>query len=106
MVEQLKEGKSLFIILDEILKGTNSADQHSGSKALIEQLIRRKGVGLIATHDLSLGTLSEKYPENLRNQCFEIDIIQDELQFDYQLREGLSQNLNATFLMKKMGITE
>ncbi len=106
MVELLKAGKSLFIILDEILKGTNSADQHAGSKALIEQLIRRKGVGLIATHDLSLGELAGKYPKYLRNQCFEIDIIQEELQFDYQLRQGLSQNLNATFLMKKMGITE
>ncbi len=106
MVELLKAGKSLFIILDEILKGTNSADQHAGAKALIEQLTQRKAVGLVATHDLALGVLSEKYPEHIRNQCFEIEIINDELQFDYQLREGLSQNLNATFLMKKMGITD
>lgn len=106
MVDLLKAGKPLFIILDEILKGTNSADQHAGAKALIEQLIRRKAVGLVATHDLSLGELAEKYPEHIRNQCFEIEIINDELKFDYQLRDGLSQNLNATFLMNKMGITQ
>ncbi len=105
MVDLLKAGKSLFIILDEILKGTNSADQHAGAKALIEQLTQRKAVGLVATHDLSLGVLAEKYPQHIRNQCFEIEIVNDELHFDYQLRNGLSQNLNATFLMNKMGIT-
>jgi DNA mismatch repair ATPase MutS len=105
VIDQLSEGKTIFVILDEILKGTNSADQHTGSQALIEQLIKLKGVGLIATHDLALGELAQKYPQNIQNQCFEIEIIDEELAFDYKLRAGINQNLNATFLMKKMGIT-
>jgi DNA mismatch repair ATPase MutS len=105
LIDTLSKGEIIFIILDEILKGTNSADQHTGSKALIEQLVKLKGVGLIATHDLSLGELANIYPQNIENQCFEIEISGDELQFDYKLRQGLNQHLNATFLMKKMGIT-
>ena len=73
LIDKLSKDEKIFIILDEILKGTNSADQHTGSKALIEQLIKLGGVGLIATHDLSLGKLAKDYPNYIQNQCFEID---------------------------------
>lgn len=105
IIDQLNGQKTIFVILDEILKGTNSLDQHTGSKALIEQLVKLGAVGLIATHDLSLGELENIYPKNIQNKCFEIEIIDQELAFDYKLRDGINQNLNATFLMKKMGIT-
>jgi DNA mismatch repair ATPase MutS len=105
IINELKEGGPLFIILDEILKGTNSKDKEMGSKALVAQLIGLQAVGLIATHDLQLGSLINSFPKNVRNLCFEVDIQKDALFFDYKLREGISQNLNATFLMKKMGIT-
>lgn len=105
IIDQLEAGEKLFIILDEILKGTNSKDKQEGSKALLKQLIRFDAAGLIATHDLSLGELIGEYPENVRNMRFEVEIKNDELVFDYKLKQGISQNLNATFLMKKMGIT-
>lgn len=105
IIDALEDGQKLFVILDEILKGTNSKDKQSGSKALLKQLIRYTSSGLIATHDLSLGELINEYPGNLRNMRFEVEIEDDELVFDYKLKEGISQNLNATFLMKKMGIT-
>jgi hypothetical protein len=105
IMEELKSGEPLFVILDEILKGTNSKDKESGSKALISRLIGLKAVGLIATHDLQLGTLVKIFPDKIKNYCFEVDIKKDELSFDYKLRQGISKNLNATFLMKKMGIT-
>ena len=60
---------------------------------------------MIATHDVSIGELEKEYPESLENLCFEVDIKNDQLFFDYKLRQGISRNLNATFLMKKMGIT-
>jgi len=105
IITSLESGKQLFIILDEILKGTNSKDKQTGSKALLKQLVRYGASGLIATHDLSLGDLILEYPENIRNKRFEVEIQNDELVFDYKLKQGISQNLNATFLMKKMGIT-
>lgn len=105
IILHLEKGEMLFVILDEILRGTNSADKQKGSKALIRQLLNLKASGLIATHDLSLGELADLFPKNVQNQRFEVEIENDELKFDYLLKEGVSQNLNATFLMKKMGIT-
>ena len=105
IIDELKTGRRLFIILDEILKGTNSKDKEMGSKALVKQLIELKAVGIIATHDLQLGGLIKDFPQYINNRCFEVDIHDDKLDFDYKLREGVSQNLNATFLMGKMGIT-
>ncbi|MDH6358220.1 DNA mismatch repair protein MutS [Parabacteroides sp. PF5-9] len=105
IIDRLKAGEELFIILDEILKGTNSIDKQKGSIALMKQLVAYKTCGIIATHDLVLGTLEEEFPEQIKNYRFEADITNDELSFSYLLREGVAQNMNAYFLMKKMGIT-
>ena len=98
-------GFSPFLILDEILKGTNSADKQKGSFDLIRQFMNLRANGIIATHDLLLGELTKQFPDEIRNYCFEADIKNNELSFSYKLREGIAQNMNACFLMKKMGIT-
>lgn len=105
LIDRLKRDQSLFIILDEILRGTNSADKQKGSKALITQLISFHCSGMIATHDLTLGELALRFPEYVSNKRFEVEIQNDNLKFDYLLKDGISENLNASFLMKKMGIT-
>ena len=105
LIDKLENGQKLFVILDEVLKGTNSADKQKGSMALITQLIRLSSSGMIATHDLALGSLADEFPDNVTNKRFEVEIANNELVFDYKLKNGISQNLNATFLMKKMGIT-
>lgn len=105
IIDLLENGQQLFIILDEILRGTNSADKQKGSKALVSQLVRLGAAGMIATHDLTLGDLKKSFPGNIENKRFEVEIVDDELVFDYKLKKGISQNLNASFLMEKMGIT-
>lgn len=104
IIDELKSGRTILILLDEILKGTNSADKQSGSIALIRQLLNYKLVGLFATHDLLLGTLINEFPENIQNLCFEISISGDKMDINYKLAPGVCKNLNASFLMKKMGI--
>ncbi len=104
ILERLKKGEEMFIILDEILKGTNSMDKQKGSFSLVKQLLRLKANGIIATHDLLLGELKQHFPNEISNYCFEADIQNDELTFSYKLREGVAQNMNACFLMQKMGI--
>lgn len=104
IIDLLNQGQQLFIILDEILKGTNSMDKQKGSFDLIRQFMQLKANGIIATHDLLLGSLIKQFPEEIRNYCFEADIKENELIFSYKLREGVAQNMNACFLMKKMGI--
>lgn len=105
IIDRLTNGEQIFIILDEILKGTNSEDKRKGSIALMRQLVSLNGNGIIATHDLELGQLQTEYPEYVKNYCFEADITNDHLSFTYKIREGIAQNMNATFLMRKMGIT-
>ena len=106
ILERLKNGEEMFIILDEILKGTNSMDKQKGSLALLRQLVRLRANGIIATHDLLLGTLADHYPTHVHNHCFEADIRDDQLTFAYRLRSGIAQNMNACFLMQQMGIGE
>ena len=92
-----------FIILDEILKGTNSKDKAVGSKQFVEKLTLSKSTGIIATHDISLCELAEKHLQIL-NYYFDAEIVNDELFFDYTLKTGICKNMNASFLLKKMEI--
>lgn len=104
IIDELESGNRKLILLDEILKGTNSKDKQAGSIALIEQLLHYKSVGLFATHDLMLGELAERFPGQVNNLCFEIQIEGDKMLIDYKLYPGICKNLNATYLMKNMGI--
>lgn len=104
VLERLEMGEQIFVILDEMLKGTNSVDKLSGSKQLVRKLIQFNSVSLIATHDLKLSEMENDFPEQVSNKCFEIRIENDEMVFDYLLSDGVTQTMNATFLMKKMGI--
>ncbi|MBD0823627.1 MutS-related protein [Aestuariibaculum marinum] len=92
-----------FIVLDEILKGTNSTDKAIGSKKFVEKLVASKATGIIATHDLSLCDIEEEL-DAVENYYFDAEIINDELYFDYKLKKGICQNMNASFLLKKMEI--
>lgn len=96
--------EEMFIILDEILRGTNSKDKQKGSLSFIQQLMTLQANGIIATHDLALGELERFFPQKIKNFCFEADIQDNNLTFSYKLREGIAQNMNACFLMKKMGL--
>lgn len=92
-----------FIILDEILKGTNSKDKAIGSKKFIEKLVSSKSTGIIATHDVSLCELATDFSE-IKNYYFDAEISNDELYFDYLFKKGVCKNMNASFLLKKMEI--
>lgn len=104
IVDEIENG-DYFIILDEILKGTNSHDKAIGSKKIVEKLVAQKATGIIATHDLSLCELEKELPE-VKNYFFDAEIINDELFFSYILKKGVCSNMNASFLLKKMEIVE
>lgn len=106
IIEELRAGKKVFVILDEILRGTNSNDKHSGTIGLIRKMAGMNAAGIIATHDLTVSKLAEEYPAYITNKCFESSIVNDELLFDYRLRDGVCTTLSASFLMKKMNIID
>ena len=102
IVDSIKTEK-YFVILDEILKGTNSKDKASGSKQFVEKLTQSKSTGIIATHDVSLCELEQQFT-TIKNYYFDAEIYNDELHFDYTLKSGICKNMNASFLLKKMDI--
>lgn len=104
IIDQLKKDR-YFIVLDEILKGTNSTDKAIGSRKFLEKLVASHSTGIIATHDLSLCEVAKKLP-SVENHYFDAQIIDDELFFDYKFKDGICQNMNASFLLKKMEIVD
>jgi len=96
--------EKIFILMDEILRGTNSFDKHTGSSALIRQLISYNAVAVLATHDTDLGKMQDDLPGSVSNFHFDAAVREGELYFDYQLRDGICRSLNASLLMKKIGI--
>ena len=104
ILKRLESGQKLFIILDEILKGTNSKDKQRGSVALMKRLLELGSNGVIATHDLVLGTLADRFPGKIENNRFEAEIRGNNLTFSYRMQPGIAQNMNACFLMRRMGL--
>jgi DNA mismatch repair ATPase MutS len=98
------ESKKCFVLLDEILRGTNSDDKRNGTIEVIKKMIAKNAIGAIATHDLEVCLTTNLFPNILANKCFEVEIVNNDLVFDYKLRDGICQNKSASFLMKKMGV--
>ncbi len=104
IIEMVNAKEKVLILLDEILRGTNSLDRHTGSVALLKQLIHHNAPGVIATHDLQLASLVEEFPDDIHNYHFDVQVQDDELFFDYKLKPGICDSLNASILMRKIGI--
>jgi len=103
LLDLVEQGKPVLYFLDEILKGTNSADRHKGAVALINQLSTLNVTGFVSTHDLALGELSKDL-EKVSNFSFESIISDGNIEFDYKIRPGICQSFNACELMRQMGI--
>jgi DNA mismatch repair ATPase MutS len=104
IIHRLRTGEPSLVLIDEILRGTNSEDKTYGSEQFIRRLIQYQCLSLFATHDLSLGQLEQELPGIVANYCFESTIEDGNLHFDYRLQRGIARNRNASFLMKKMEI--
>jgi DNA mismatch repair ATPase MutS len=104
LMQKSEQHANSFVILDELLKGTNSVDKLNGSLKFLEKIKNLSISGIIATHDLGLGELAEKYPDNFSNYCFEIKIDGDNISYDYKIEPGISKHMNATLLMQRMNL--
>lgn len=105
IIQYLQQNKApALVLIDEILRGTNSEDKTHGSEQFIKKLLQYHCLTMFATHDLSLSILEQELPGQLSNYCFESIIRDGELIFDYTLQRGVAKNRNASFLMQKMEI--
>jgi len=100
----LNQGKAAFVLLDEILRGTNSDDKRRGTRLFLEKISHTNAKGVIATHDIDIADMAEKNPRIFRDLYFESKFEHGELHFDYKLRSGVCTTPNATELMRAHGI--
>jgi len=101
LIETCRQNRHTLIILDEILKGTNSLDKLNGSRLFLQSVSALPITGIIATHDLALSKMQQEHPDRFHNYCFEIQL-SDEITYTYRLSEGVAQNQNATYLLKNI----
>lgn len=101
LIETCRQNCHTLIILDEILKGTNSLDKLNGSRLFLQSVSALPITGIIATHDLELSKMEQEYPDSFHNYCFEIQL-SDEITYTYRISEGVARNQNATYLLKNI----
>ena len=99
LLESCRQAPRTLIILDEILKGTNSLDKLNGSRLFLQAVAKLPVTGIIATHDLELSKMEDDDPEHFHNWCFEIELA-DDITYTYKITRGVARNQNATFLLK------
>ncbi len=105
ILESVREDNNVLLLLDELLRGTNSADKAKGSMAITRELINHKVPAVIATHNLELAEMQKKYPDQITNYFFDIIIDQNnKMKFDYKLKPGVCNTFNASLLLKEIGI--
>lgn len=106
IVGLIATGTPYIVLLDEILRGTNSDDKRMGTLAFFKKLKDYNCLAILATHDLVIGKLEEQFPAHYSNYCFESELRGADLHFDYKLRRGVSASTNATYLMKSLGLID
>ena len=99
LLEYCRTHRHTLIILDEILKGTNSLDKLNGSRMFLEAVSRMPVSGVIATHDLELSRMADDETGRFGNWCFEISLA-DEITYTYKITPGVARNQNATHLLR------
>jgi hypothetical protein len=105
ILDTSREDNNTLLLLDELLRGTNSADKAKGNMAITRELIRHQIPSIIATHNLELADMENHYPENIKNYFFDITITDlGKMMFDYKLKPGVCNTFNATLLLKEIGI--
>ncbi len=104
ILDHTKADKHSFVLVDEMLRGTNSRDKYLGSKVFIKALIKQETPGFIATHDLQIAELETDFPHELRNFHFDIQIKNDEMYFDYKIKTGECKTFNASILLNAIGL--
>jgi len=103
ILDKLQERAPTLVLIDEMLRGTNSRDKLYGSIGITRKLINSDAYAMIATHDIKLAEMGSD-DDRIANYYFDIEYEDDELVFDYKVKKGICQNFNASFLLGKLGI--
>ena len=104
MVDFSQKQTPMFICIDEIFKGTNSADRIIGAREAIKRLTRPYAITLVSTHDFELCDLQSDNDIPVTNYHFAEYYEDNKIKFDYKIKNGRCQTTNAQYLLKMAGI--
>lgn len=109
MADYMKHSDSdipAICLIDEIFKGTNSADRIVGAENAIRKLSAGKSMVLVSTHDFELCDLKDDKGKPVENYHFEEHYEGDKLLFDYKIKEGRCTTRNAMAILKMAGLSD
>ena len=106
IVKMADSGRPLLFLIDEIFRGTNSKDRTDGAWTVLQKLHKPSIIGLMSTHDYELCKMNTNGEVDLVYYHFSEFYDDDGLHFDYKLKNGMSTETNAKYLMKLVGITD
>lgn len=90
----------VLCVIDEVLRGTNTVERIAASSVILHALSDTGALCLAATHDTELCSLLEDW---FSLYHFEEQVGEDEMHFDYRIRQGRASSRNAINLLKLMG---
>ncbi|HHX37220.1 MAG TPA: DNA mismatch repair protein MutS, partial [Clostridiaceae bacterium] len=106
MIEFSRLDQPFIALIDEIFKGTNSADRIVGAKATLRHLADSRGIVMVSTHDFELCDLATDPAVAATNHHFVESYPDGRLYFDYKMRPGRCQTTNARYLLRMAGILD
>ena len=105
-VNKINDGKKWLILIDELFKGTNVQDAMKCSATVIRGLLKIKNsLFILSTHLYEIGEDLKEYP-NISFKYFETSVLDDQLLFSYQLKEGISNDRLGYLILKKEGVVD
>ena len=105
-INKISDGKKWLILIDELFKGTNVQDAMKCSSTVIEGLLKIKNsLFILSTHLYEIGEDLKKYP-NIDFKYFETSVVDDQLQFSYHLKNGISNDRLGYLILKREGVVE
>jgi DNA mismatch repair protein MutS len=105
-VEKINDGKKWLVLIDELFKGTNVQDAMKCSLTVVKGLIKIKNsLFILSTHLYEIGEELKKFP-NISFRYFETNVDNDQLEFSYQLKEGVSNDRIGYVILKREKVVD
>jgi len=105
-VIKINDGRKWLVLIDELFKGTNIQDAMKCSSTVIKGLIKiNHALFILSTHLYEIGEELKDYP-NISFRYFETKINNDQLEFSYQLKEGISNDRLGYLILKREKVVE
>ena len=105
-IYKINDGKKWLVLIDELFKGTNVQDAMKCSLAVIKGLIKiRSSLFILSTHLYEIADELKQHP-NISFKYFETTVTDDQLQFSYQLNEGVSNDRIGYVILRREKVVE